>query len=249
MVSQRAARLLGPALVLLLSLSRPDSTAAQSPANASSSAFGESVHVRILPLLGPVLQVTSGPLPTVSGNAAPAYNYTQQLASAKVTAATNVLGIGAVLQAGLLQVDAESQVPATNEVFAAATVAALQLKLAGLLPFLGLQADAISSRAQLVCPCTAGQPAMTATSNLANAQLNLANIPSQPTPNTVLVNLAGLRVVLNEQILTVSGSSTDLTVNAIHITLDVLPVQGLGLVSGEIIVAQSRAHLTCTYFE
>ncbi len=248
MVSKRAARPLGLAF-LLLSLSLSHSATAQSPADANSSAFGESINLKILPLLGPVLQVTSGPLPFVSGNAAPAYNFTQQLASAKITASTNVLGLGTVLQVGLLQVDAESQVPSTNEVFAAATVATVQLKLAGLLPFLGLQADAISSRAQLVCPCTVGHPAMTGTSSLANSQLNLADLPSQPTPNTVLVDLAGLRIVLNEQIVTVAGSSMDLTVNAIHVTLNALPVQGLGLVTGEIIIAQSRAHLQCTYFE
>jgi hypothetical protein len=216
---------------------------------AGSSAFGESVSFHILPLSGPVLEVNSGPLPVTSGEAAPAYNSTRQSANVKVSASTNLLPIGTVLQTGLLQVDAESQVPDTNEVFAAATVAAVQIKLAGLLPLLGLQADAVSSRAQLVCPCRVGHPVMTGSSSLANAQLNLANVPAQPTPNTVLLNLTGLRVVLNEQILIISGFNTDLTVNAIHITLNALPIQGIGLVSGEVIVAQSRAHLQCTYFE
>jgi hypothetical protein len=236
-------------LLLFLSLLFPPCAAAQNPSDAGSSAFGESVALQILPLLGPVLQLNSGPLPMVSGSASPAYHFTRQLANVRVSASTNLVPLGTVLQTALLQVDAESQVPETNEVFASATVLAVQLKLAGLLPLLGLQADAISSRAQLVCPCTVGRPVMVASTSLANAQINLANVPSQPAPNTVLLNLAGLRVVLNEQILILSNSNADLTVNAVHVTLNALPIQGVGLVTGEIILAQSRAHLQCTILE
>ena len=51
---------------------------ANANATSSSSAFGESVDLELLPLLGNGIEVLSGPLPLVSSSAPPAYIKKQQ---------------------------------------------------------------------------------------------------------------------------------------------------------------------------
>jgi len=231
------------ACVLLLALAASRPSAAQNGL-ASSSAFGESVSVQVLPVLGSPVQITSGPLPYVSGSAPPAYSLTGQLAVVQVASPQ----LGLLLQASLLQVDAAAQEPATDQVSADATVAHVQLEIAGLLPALGLGAQAVSSSAQIVGPCDS-QPVATGSTVLVGVQLSGPlglglSVQSRPAPNTVLLNAAGIRVVLNEQILSSDGTATDLTVNAVHVSVQELPV-GLSLLSGDIILSQSHAHLAC----
>ena len=67
--------------------------------SGSSSAFGESVSLTLTPFVGPDVVVTSGPLPTVSGNAPPPYNLTDSVISASVAN---------VLTTGVLTVNASS---------------------------------------------------------------------------------------------------------------------------------------------
>lgn len=233
------------ALAVLAVLAR--SAGAQTLGTANSSAFGESISIQVLPLLGSPIQVTSGPLPTVSGSALPAYDLNHQLASVQVS----VSPLGTLLQTGLLQVDAASPFPSSSLALADATVAAVRLRLGAVLP-LNLGADAITSRALLTCVCVFALPQVNASTSLANASLsgplgiNLG-LSAHPAPNSVIVDDLGLRVVLNEQILITNPDSdfADLTVNAVHISLNALPIAGLGVVTGEVILAQSHASLTC----
>jgi hypothetical protein len=58
--------------------------------------------------------------------------------------------------------------------------------------------------------------------------------------------LLGIKIVLNEQIVTGDGVNTrGLTVNAIHIYLTDVEIAGIGIVTGDIIIAQSKAQRHC----
>lgn len=80
--------------------------------------------------------------------------------------------------------------------------------------------------------------------NIEDAFLKVAGVPipiiARPLPNTVLVNAAGIRIVLNEQILTTNGDTTSFVVNAIHITVD----SALQVVDADVVIGNSSATLT-----
>jgi hypothetical protein len=86
--------------------------------------------------------------------------------------------------------------------------------------------------------------ALGGTMSIANAStsglLSGVSISANPAANTVLLNVAGVKVTLNEQIV----SGTQITVNAIHIKLTSALVSGLGLLTGDIIVSQSVASMS-----
>jgi hypothetical protein len=85
--------------------------------------------------------------------------------------------------------------------------------------------------------CRADASGVTGSTTIVNGTLDGVALPANPAPNTV-INVAGMQVILNEQILSAGG---ELTVNAIHIRL--LPPLG----SGDIIIAQSRCGVTTGY--
>jgi uncharacterized repeat protein (TIGR01451 family) len=214
------------------------SSCAYAATNGSSSAFGESVLLKILPALGSPVQISSGPLPSVAGAASPPYSSTNQVASADV--ALGLLLSGG-LRTGLLTVNAASNIPNSNSASANSTVNNSQATLGGLV---GLTADVIQSSARAAGSC--GALSSTGSTVLANAKLNGATVTASAAPNTVLLDAGGVRIVLNEQIAAGNGTTdTSLTVNAIHISLDNAPL-GLGLVGGDIIIAQSTASMHCT---
>src|SRR3954465_7146846 len=72
---------------------------------ASSSAFGESVILTAVPLLGGGARVASGPLPEASGSAGAPYSRNGSALSATVSIAP----AGAVLRTGTLAVSASSE--------------------------------------------------------------------------------------------------------------------------------------------
>ena len=201
---------------------------------AQSSAFGEYVKIDVLPLLGSPVQVTSGPLPSVAGSAPPAYSQNGQVASVLVAAPP----LGTVLKTGILTVNAASSLPANNSVSADATVNDTNSLVATLV---GLTADVIQSNVSIGGAC--GSVSTVGTTKLVNAKLSGLlglSLPLNPAPNTVVLNLLGVKVVLNEQIASANG----LTVNAVHITLSNAP-SSLGVISGQIIISQSQASLVC----
>ena len=85
---------------------------------------------------------------------------------------------------------------------------------------------------------------LTGSSNLSGVALSglLAglSVAANPAPNTVLLNLLDVKITLNEQIVV----GNQVTVNAIHFTLNNALLTGLGLLSGDITIAQSVATMT-----
>jgi uncharacterized repeat protein (TIGR01451 family) len=234
---------LSSCLALLVLLAGPGALAAQT--TAMSSAYGESVSLHVLPLLGGGVTVASGPLPLVAGTAPPAFDHSGSLASITVSSALT----GRILATRLLAVHASSALPGADAVAADATVDNLALDVVGHLPLLTLGADVVRSTASLAGTCADG-PVLVGTTALVNARasgalgLGLA-ISAAPAPNTVLLNVLGLRVVLNEQIPSSAAGFAGLTVNAIHVSLNALPVAGLGIVTGDVILSQSHAEIHC----
>ncbi len=208
---------------------------ANAASTGSSSAFGESVKLNLLPILGSPIQVSSGPLPFVSGAAPPSYSSSNQVASINVSLPPLVQ-----VQTELLKVDAASGLPNANSASSDATVDYTKITVAGLI---NLTADIIQSKADSSGGC--GALSSAGSTVLTNVQLNGLTVAVAPAPNTVLLNVGGVKVVLNEQIVTGSGTTTSITVNAIHISLHNALV-GLGLISGDIIISQSEASLHCT---
>jgi uncharacterized repeat protein (TIGR01451 family) len=213
---------------------------------AMSSAYGESVNLRVLPLLGSGITVGSGPLPLVAGTAAPAFNQSGSLASITVSSALT----GRLLATRLLAVHASSGVPAADTANADATVDNLALDIVQHLPLLTLGADVVKSTAGLAGSCADG-PALVGTTSIVNARLGGLlgvglSLSASPAPNTVLLSVPGLRVILNEQIPTNAAGVSGLTVNAIHVSLNALPVAGLGLLSGDVVLSQSHVEIACS---
>ena len=239
----RRQRLTIPALLVLAVFGFP--LAANAASVGSSSAFGESVDLHLLPLLGNTVNVSSGPLPSRSGAAPPAFDLTQQVASVNVSSPL----LGTVLQTGILKAHAASTLPGQDRASADAEVNGLALRLAGVLPLLTLSADTIVSAAAINGPCT-GTPTASGSATITNAVLGGPaglgiTVPVNPAPNFVLLNLLGIRVVLNEQILSGTGLTRTLTVNAIHVSVTNSVLAGLGVLSGDVVIAQSRASMTC----
>ncbi len=211
-----------------------------------SSAFGESVNLSLVPLLGVTQPVTSGPRPVISGSAAPAYSLSANAGSS--TASTSLTG--PVLQTGLLLVNASSQLPGATLTHADATTTNPAVSLGQLLPLLGLTAQTVRADATITGTCGSSLVASgsaTLASATASGSLGLGlPVPPQPAPNTVLLNQLGVRIVLNEQIVSGDGRlQQSLTVNAIHISLQNALLSALGVLQGDIVISQAHAHVQC----
>ena len=212
-------------------------------ASASSSAFGESVDLVLVPAIGGGIQISSGPLPTAAGSAPPAYN--DEDTQVSVTAGSPLTG--QVLATGLLIAEASSTVPGSDSVAAAATVNGLDFDLIGLLT---LDATTVRSTATIAGPC-GGQLVANGFTLLEGASAGSSlgaglGVAASPGPNTVLVNNLGVLVVLNEQIQGGDGAGTrSLAVNAIHIYLNNVALAGIGVVNGDIVIAHAEAELSC----
>jgi uncharacterized repeat protein (TIGR01451 family) len=219
-------------------------TPAQAANNAASSAYGESINLDLLPLLGGGVTVASGPLPAINGGSPPGYALETTLASVNVTGSA---GIGALLSTGLLTVEADSSEPASDQAHSHTEVDGTALGIAGLL---NLGAKAIVSDASITGTCRSALAA-TGTTQITGATLGgLAalglTIPPNPAPNTVLLDVLGIRVVLNEQSVSGNGATTaTLAVNAVHVSLSNTILSLIGALSGDIVIAHSEATLTC----
>jgi uncharacterized repeat protein (TIGR01451 family) len=216
--------------------------AAQAP---SSSAVGESIDLRLVPLLGGGIPVHSAPQAFASGSAPPAYD----VAASRLSLTVGTPLTGTVLTTSLLNAHAASSGTPPSGAAADASVHRANLTLVGALPLLTLAAEEIRSSAALSGPC-AGTPTPAGSTTLVNLRLGgslgagLA-VNGAVAPNTVLLDLAGIRVVLNEQISTTSGATTRFTVNAVHVSARGA-VTALGVLSGDVILSQSSAQLGCS---
>ncbi|MEJ8568749.1 DUF11 domain-containing protein [Elongatibacter sediminis] len=235
--------------------------------DSAGSAFGESVDLSIDSAFSLVtVEATSGPIPYVSDGTPPPYNTSDSLLGVDIDANIKLISdilpataVG-VLETGILNVSTTGDDSPQSD--SSASVADVDLGLLGdvLLPLvLGITADEVVSTARASGSCGAGLSA-SGTTSLVNASLasdlaELAGIEgallASPPANYVLLdlNLLGghIRIVLNEQITTGDGTtSAGITVNAIHITIDNLPLAAIITdLTGEVIISQSKASVTC----
>jgi uncharacterized repeat protein (TIGR01451 family) len=230
--------------LLLLPLTKDNNEARAQP-SGSSSGFGVFVDLNLIPLIGGGINISLGPVPTVSGTAPPDYNLTSSAVSASVSSPLT----GNILSTGVLVTNANSNISG-DTVSADSTVNNIALYIVELLQLLTLSADSIQSTAEISGQCGSSLTA-TGTTTVTNAQANGTlgaglTIPLNPAPNTVLLNALGIRVVLNEQITGGDGvNSLSITVNAVHITIENSVLSAIGALSGDIIISQSRAQLQC----
>jgi hypothetical protein len=218
----------------------------------ASSAYGVAVDLTVL---GGVT-ATIGPAADVSGVAPSAYN----LSSGIVDLDTSVdlktgglvpLTLGTLVATGVLTSTASSPFPPTPTSTATSTVddLSLDLKTAGLVPITILDVTATtitstSSASALVSPNTA-----TGSSSIEDLTISGLAVGTpitltgtvDPSPNDVILNLAGLTITLNQQ--TLSGNGFDgkaIVTDAIAINFSSVPL-GAGLLSGQIVIANSAA--------
>lgn len=188
---------------------------------SGSGAFGESVNVTVLGSG----TVTSGPMPSVdlpSGGGGPVTN---SLAS---------VNLPGVLTAGLLNVSTQGTNLGSHSgtSTSSAQVAGATL-LSALAPSLGgsplLTADVISSQ------CTSNGDGSSGSSTLVGLTVAGSPVAVNPPPNTTIDLLGAVTVTLNEQIVTGTPGETSITVNAVHVRLNLD-----GIASGDVILSQSR---------
>lgn len=200
----------------------------------SSLAYGE--HVDLFAAL--LVNIDSGPLPQVSGSAPAPYGASDDVLSIN-------LGSGTV-SSGTLVVNAASNVDGGAGVRSASADASVEgLGIGGAIgAVLTLSSTTLGSSASVTGNGALGASGTATLEDLAISVLGVPlAIPANPAPNTVLIDLAGVRIVLNEQILTGDGASgLALAVNALHIEFT-NAVLGLGLLNGEIVISHSEAAL------
>jgi len=233
-----------PVLLVVSFFSFTGNTLAQTEGN--SSAYGVFAELDLLPLIGPVVGIDLGPVAPSSGSAPPDYSDSDSVLSASLSSGLT----GSILSTGLLSTDAISDI-ANDTTSSSATVDGLNLSVVGLLPLLTIGADTVVTTAEVSGSCSEGNLTATGTTTIENAgaggTLGLGlTIDSNPTANFELINLLGIRVVLNEQIITGDGvNSRGITVNAIHVDLTNTVLSLIGALSGDIVIAQSQAEVVC----
>ena len=219
---------------------------ASAQTTSSSSAFGASVDTTLVPLLGGGITIGLDPVPTASGNAAPPYDDgPNDLASVLVSSGVT----GQILSTGLLEASASSSVPSTTTTTASTVVNALALDIVGKLQLLTLGATTIQSHATIDGTCGA----LTATGGtvIEDAQVGGVlgaglSLDANPAPNLVLLDLLGIKIVVNEQTPSGDGVLTrGLAVNALHVTLGV-SLLGIGVLSGDIVIGHAEAAVQCS---
>lgn len=231
--------------LLILSIIEPAARA--DVTSGSGSAFGVDSNIGQTAILGGVLisdSLIAGPTPTASGTAPPAFNDSNSAFSLLA-----ISTVGAVVQTGFLDVNAQSNVDGTagsKTTSAMADVSNTGLSVFGIvggpasktgLRFVALE---ITSTAQVTGDFGTLTPSGTTTIDLGSGNLKIGGVDltalvfatTTPAPNTTFVIddsvLGGtgaftgsLTIVLNEQIVTGDGISTSgITVNAIDITFN-----------------------------
>lgn len=221
----------------------------------TSSAFGLSTNLGLLGLVG----VSIAPVAPVSGAAVPAYDTSNSVASINQTLALGVPVLAAVRESvstGVLLSTASSTLPtsaygtATSTVDQLATQLSTKLALVPAIDIFSIGATTVRSTSSVFGN---GSLSVLGTSRIEGLTVSGSALGElvidgsafvNPLPNTVLFDLLGLRVILNEQI--TSGddvASLGLVTNAIHVYFTSFLVGG-GVLNGDIVVADSTADIT-----
>jgi hypothetical protein len=229
----------GPLILALLLGALPVSA---QPAPVSWG-FGERVELRALPLLGGGIPIHSPAQPVARSSSEGG-----QTVSGPVSAVTTPL-TGNVLTTGWLGAQAATSQLEAGSASASATVLNARLRLLGLQQLLTVSADVIRSSASLAYACSSLQQ-NGGSSEIVHLVLGgvlgaAIPIPVAFPPNTVLLDVGGLKLILNEQIFqNESGAPVRLTVNALHVIAAGV-VSSAGILSGDVILAQSHAEVGC----
>lgn len=217
-----------------------------SPVRAAISGQSDAHALRAqVQAVGGVLGINVGPIAPSAGSAPDAYANNNLLAFVNASAA----GV-AQLSTGVLTSQATSNIASgstAGQAFATSQVDGLSLEIVpGIIitpDLVNLSADTIGSNAQVSFD---GSNVLTqggiVIEDLTLSVAGIGNIlvDANAAPNTVLLDLLGIRIVLNEQIVTTMGDTTTLEVNAIHITINSV----LQAVGADVIIAHSEASVT-----
>lgn len=221
------------------------SAAAQT--TGDSSAYGVSVATNLAPLLGGGLPISLDPTPAAGGSAPAPYDDGPN-SVANLLVSTGLTG--QILSTGLVEASASSTIPGATAADADTIVNALDLRIVGslLTKLLTIGATTITSTASVGGSC--GALTASGGAQFENAQVGgllgagLA-IDDDPPANQVLLDVLGIRIVVNEQ--TSSGDGVlqrAIAVNALHVELDV-SLTGIGVLSGDIVVGHAEAAVQC----
>lgn len=230
----------------IFALSHVGVAAAQT--TGESAAFGASVQLNLVPLLGGGIPITLGEQPSAGGSAPPAYNI-GPIDSASLSVSNGLTG--QILSTGVVSVSAASSVPDETGAVATATINDLDTQLVGALiaELLTIGATTVQSTASIEGDCgalTASGGAVFEDAQIGGVIGGGQAIPDNPQANLVLLDTLGIRVVVNEQIVTGDGVLTrGLEVNALHISIDV-SLLGIGALSGDIVLGHSEAAVECS---
>lgn len=200
---------------------------------STSNAYGEFVNLTVTPNLGAPAVVTSGPFPFVSGSAPSPYSLSDSAASVVVDP---------YVTTGLLSVNASSDVDSltgTRNASADATVNDISV----LLNAFGIDLSATTVQSTAAVTGDFGALNALGTTTIEELELNgVASLFINPAPNTVFLDIPGLTVTLNEQV--VSGdfaNSSTMAVNGVHISFDNYLSSNLSVISGDVILSHSEA--------
>lgn len=237
--SRRSALVAGIALAAIVAFA-----GAAAASTADSTAFGQLVDLTLAAKTGDVA-IVSAAAPMVAGAAEPAYKLADGVGSFRYDAP---LRLGTLIASGAITLDAGSQMPAVDDATSAVTVDNLTVDLAGRLT---LNATSVSAGAAVVpedgASCWGGTFGFAGASfhnaTLGGSLLPLRiNLPAEPEPNTVVFDQPGLgRVIVNEQVV----EDGRLSVHAIHVELIALPIQNVGVLSGDLYVGYADASVGC----
>ena len=223
----------------------------------ASSAYGLSVSLNVTP----AISVSVGPVAPVGSSAAPAYNLTNTVLSVNQTlglGTSGLLSFGQGVQTGVIDTSAISAFPVTPTGSANATVNNLSLGLVATssVPFvapvtlLSIGANTLVSDSSVEgfgAPSATGNATITGLTVSGTALGGLivnGGLFVNPAANSQLLNLLGLRIVLNEQIPSGNNVSTaGIATNAIHVAFTNF-LLGTNLLNGDIIVSHSQASIT-----
>lgn len=221
--------------------------------DASGSAFGTQLDLNAQLLL---VQGNAGvsPTPHVSHSGTTAYG---PIDDQSVGVQASLLGTQ-VLSTGVLRASTtyDPLVPSASS-RGGVDNANVNLQLTPLVPLVGIQADSVVADASITGVC--GALTAQGSTALTNARVTalgggLLNLPASPAPNTTvslanLINTVGLSLVLNEQTQSGDARNRTLTVNALHLRVDVNVLGALNAnvlrLQGDVILGQAVAHRGC----
>ena len=208
-----------------------------------------------LTLLG-FVTASVGPIASIGGISPPNYNLTTTVLSLNQNLALGVQGVTTVGQSigtGVETSTATATLPVgqgSSTVNNLATALTTKLAIAPAITILGLGAGTVTSTSSIN---GTGVLTATGTTNITGLTVNglalgITTIDGSafvnPAPNTILLSVLGLKIILNEQLLSGNGTTQlGLTTNAIHATFTNFLVGG-GLLSGDLIVGQSTAAIS-----